>query len=115
MADHDPRREQSRARAKAWAAELDTARRRAGLVLPGEVAAFARRLRQLAREWALAEVAPGRMFPWLAVAFGVGIALYFTADREPAWWATLGLAAVAVSVAILARHRAAGFTVALAF
>ena len=34
------------------------------------------------------------MLPWLPVAFGLGIALYFTADHEPAWWAGLGLFAL---------------------
>src|SRR5258707_14889601 len=38
------------------------------------------------REWAAMEVAPGRLMPWLPVAFGTGIALYFTAEREPVWW-----------------------------
>ncbi len=45
--------------------------------------AFAERLRQ----WAIAEAIPGRLLPWLPVAFGFGIALYFTAEREPSWWA----------------------------
>ena len=35
----------------------------------------------------MAEVGAGRLLPWLPVAFGLGIAIYFTADREPAWWA----------------------------
>jgi competence protein ComEC len=46
----------------------------------------------LLAQWALAEVAPGRLVPWLEVAFGLGIVGYFTADREPTWWAAEGFA-----------------------
>ena len=35
------------------------------------------------REWARAEAGAGRLLPWVPVAFGAGIALYFTADHEP--------------------------------
>ena len=35
------------------------------------------------REWAAAEAGAGRLFPWVPVAFGVGIAVYFAADHEP--------------------------------
>jgi competence protein ComEC len=40
------------------------------------------------REWARAEAGAGRLFPWVPVAFGVGIAFYFTADHEPVAWVT---------------------------
>jgi len=113
MADHPGNG--GRARARAWAAEIDAARRRAGLLLPDAIAAGADRLRQLLGEWALAEAAPGRLFPWLAVAFGTGIVLYFTADREPVWWATTALAALAIAVAIAAHRRAFGFSLARGF
>jgi competence protein ComEC len=63
----------------------------------------------------LAEIAPGRLVPWMAVAFGFGIVIYFTADHEPAWWAASALALVAVAVAILARRRPVGFPLALGF
>ncbi len=53
--------------------------------------------------------------PWLPVAFGFGIAIYFTAEREPAWWAALVLALVAIVLAFLARRRAIAFPVVLAF
>jgi competence protein ComEC len=36
--------------------------------------------------WFVAEVAPGRLFPWLPIAFGFGIVVYFSAEREPALW-----------------------------
>jgi competence protein ComEC len=35
------------------------------------------------RAWARAEAGAGRLFPWVPVAFGCGIALYFTATHEP--------------------------------
>src|SRR5580704_1087363 len=55
------------------------------------------------RVWAAAEVGPGRLFPWLPVAFGSGIVLYFTADREPIWWAALGLAIGGMAAVFAAR------------
>ena len=82
-----------RARAKSWAAEIDAMRRRAGFALPGRVANTAGRLRDQFGQWATSEVAPGRLVPWLPVAFGFGIALYFTAEHEPFLWAA-GAAAV---------------------
>ena len=52
-----------------------------------DVAGLARPLGERLRAWALADVGPGRLVPWLAIAFGFGIILYFTADREPQLWA----------------------------
>ena len=40
---------------------------------------------------------------------------YFTADREPAWWATSMLALAGIAVAVLARRRPFGFPLALGF
>jgi len=105
--------EKPRARAKAW--DIDAARRRAGLIWPSGLADFTGRLRRLLSEWAVAEVAPGRLIPWLPVAFGFGIVGYFTADREPAAWAAAGLALAGIVVAFMARRRAIGFPLALAF
>ena len=60
------------------------------------------------RKWAAEEIAAGRLLPWLAVSFGFGIVLYFTADREPAWWAPTALAAACgIGAALLRRHTAA--------
>jgi competence protein ComEC len=59
-------------------------------------------------------LAAGRLVPWLPVVFGCGIALYFAASREPAWWAAVALAIVAVVGAVLARRRPVGFPVAVA-
>jgi competence protein ComEC len=64
------------------------------------------------REWAAVEVAPGRLMPWLPVAFGTGIACYFTAEREPVWWVAAALAAGVTAIAVLLRTRAS-FPVAL--
>jgi len=114
MARDDPQNDTPRARAKAWAAEFEAARRGAGLALPGSLAAAADRLHRLLSQWALAEVAPGRLFPWLPVAFGFGIVGYFTADREPAWWAALAALAATATLALVFRHRPIGFPLALA-
>jgi competence protein ComEC len=76
------------------------------------------------REWIEAEAGAGRLMPWVPVAFGAGIALYFTADHEPVRWVTaiaaalLGAAAFslrrhkAFPVMVLAAAVAAGFAVA---
>src|SRR6266700_1919716 len=63
--------------------------------LPGIAGPLAARL----REWAAAEVAPGRLMPWLPVGFGLGVAVYFTAEREPVWWVAAAVAALAVMAA----------------
>jgi competence protein ComEC len=105
----------SGARAKAWTPELDAGGRSAGLLLPDGVANAAGWLRGLVSQWAAAEVAPGRLMPWLPVAFGFGIVAYFTADREPAWWATSTLALVGIAVTFLTRRRPIGFPLALGF
>src|SRR5690348_7718763 len=48
--------------------------------------------------------------PWLPVAFGAGIAIYFAAAREPAWWAAVALA---TALAIAARRRPVAFPLVL--
>jgi len=65
--------------------------------------------------WAAAEVVPGRLMPWLPVAFGLGIILYFAAEHEPAWWAGIGLAATLSVIAVAARRRPVAFPAVLAF
>ena len=112
MADLSPTGESRRPRANAWAAQADAARRRAG-VAPELFGAAAGRAHQLLSQWAIAEVAPGRLLPWLPVAFGFGIVVYFTAEHEPAWWAAVPLALVGIMAAMLARHRAVGLPLAL--
>jgi competence protein ComEC len=67
------------------------------------------------RAWAALEVGAGRLLPWFAVAYGTGVVLYFTAEREPATWATLVLAALGVAIAFAARRSRLGFPLALGF
>lgn len=67
------------------------------------------------REWAAAELGAGRLMPWLAVAYGFGDVLYFTAEREPAAWAVLALAALGAASVMVARRSGIGFPLALAF
>ena len=93
---------------------VEDVRRRGRLAAPDWLSALGLRGRRALSEWALAEVAPGRLLPWLPVAFGTGIALYFTADREPAWWAAFSLGLVTISIAVMARRRPFGFPLALA-
>ena len=103
----------SRGRAAAWDERGAGGGRTA--VWPRARAEIVRAGTQRIRTWALAEVAPGRLVPWLAVAFGFGIILYFTADREPDPIAALALFAAASMTAFLARRRPVGFPVAIAF
>src|SRR5580692_4796441 len=76
--------------------------------LPGLAGPIAARL----REWAAAEVAPGRLMPWLPVAFGLGVTVYFAAEREPVWWVAAAVAAAAVMMAYRLRAHA-GFPLAV--
>jgi competence protein ComEC len=69
--------------------------------------------REVLWRWLAAEVVPGRLMPWLPIAFGFGIVLYFTADHEPALWAAVALAAACAVVAFLARARPIAFPVLL--
>jgi competence protein ComEC len=76
------------------------------------------------REWIAAEAGAGRLMPWVPVAFGAGIAFYFTADHEPVKWVTaitatlLGAAAFGLrrhkmfAVMVMVAAIAAGFAVA---
>src|SRR5436305_1558622 len=64
-------------------------------------------------EWAWAELAPGRLMPWLPVAFGAGIVIYFSAEREPALVAALAAFAAFALAALLARARPIAFPILL--
>jgi competence protein ComEC len=57
------------------------------------------------REWVAAEAGAGRLFPWMPVAFGIGIALYFAADHEPLLPASMLAAAISALVAWLSRRQ----------
>jgi competence protein ComEC len=78
------------------------------------LAGLARPVGERLRAWALADVGPGRLVPWLAIGFGFGIILYFTADHEPHLWAAALLFAAAVAAAVVARNRTIAFPLALA-
>ena len=56
------------------------------------------------RQWARAEAGPGRLLPWVPVAFGGGIALYFAADHEPVLWVVATTAAALMLGAVLLRR-----------
>jgi len=65
------------------------------------------------RQWAAQEIAADRLLPWLAVAYGFGIVIYFTAEREPAWWAATALTAVCAVGAVSLRRHLVAFVVSL--
>ena len=56
------------------------------------------------RSWIAAEAGPGRLLPWVPVAFGAGIAIYFAADREPVASVAGATAVVFCAAAFLARR-----------
>ena len=106
-------RNRPRAGTKAWAPDIEAAGRPAGFLIPDGVVNSAGHLRGVLAHWVAAEVAPGRLVIWLPVAFAFGIVAYFTADREPAWWAAACLTAACIVVAILVRQWSIGFPLAL--
>ncbi len=57
------------------------------------------------REWIAAEAGAGRLLPWVPVAFGVGIAFYFTAEHEPVLPVAATAAAVLCAAAFLLRRQ----------
>ncbi|WP_201834130.1 ComEC/Rec2 family competence protein [Microvirga zambiensis] len=62
------------------------------------------------------EIEQRRLFPWIAVYFGIGILLFFQADGPPALWAPLGAFAISCFAAFILRGRilALSMTIALA-
>ncbi|MBR0756827.1 ComEC family competence protein [Bradyrhizobium jicamae] len=57
------------------------------------------------RQWAKAEAGAGRLLPWVPVAFGSGIALYFAAEHEPVLSAAAVVAITLCGVALLLRRQ----------
>jgi len=98
----------TQSRARAWTWPVGGVRAPWGLAPRREFVVPAR-----LREWAILEVAAGRLLPWFAVAYGLGIVVYFTAEREPAWWAATTLAAACAIFAVLLRRHVVAFIVAL--
>jgi competence protein ComEC len=80
-----------------------------------DVGGFAEELRERAYHWLLAEVGPGRLMPWLPVAFGAGIVLYFTAPSEPLLWAPVILLALLAGATVTVRARPIGLLPMLGF
>src|SRR5262245_22578753 len=70
-----------------------------GAVWPRRDFVFAAKLRQ----WAAQELAAGRLLPWLAVAYGFGIVIYFTASSEPVWQVAAGTACACAVCTVLLR------------
>src|SRR5581483_4323662 len=99
----------NRARARAWTWPAGAARPLWGAAWPRGDFAFVVRL----REWIAQEVAAGRLPPWLAVAYGFGIVIYFTADREPVWPIAAGAAGVCALVTVALRRHLAAFVAGL--
>jgi len=76
-----------------------------GAVLAPSGAAWSSLLERL-RALVRAEAGAGRLLPWVPVAFGAGIALYFTAAREPVLWVSMATAiGFCVAVFLLRRTR----------
>jgi len=50
------------------------------------------------------EIEQRRLFPWIPVCFGIGILLFFQANRAPALWAPLGAFAVCGAAGIALRR-----------
>ncbi|HTS39399.1 MAG TPA: ComEC/Rec2 family competence protein [Xanthobacteraceae bacterium] len=65
------------------------------------------------KNWVIADTGPGRLMPWLPVAFGFGIVIYFTAAQEPKLWAAFALSLGFIAGAILLRKQAIALPVVL--
>jgi competence protein ComEC len=78
---------------------------RAGGFAPSGLSAWSFFLEKL-RAWIAAEAGAGRLLPWVPVAFGAGIACYFTADREPVAWVTaVAASGLCLAAFLLRRHQ----------
>src|SRR5262249_16492204 len=71
-----------RHRAEAWRAWAGAWARPALRWPTGLHKLFGRAAQRLG-EWIMIEVAPGRLVPWIAICFVLGIVTYFAIDREP--------------------------------
>jgi competence protein ComEC len=70
---------------------------------------FLRTLASHLKEAAATDFGPGRLMPWVPVAFGAGIALYFSAEREPSWIAATAALVILAAMTFIVRHRPVGF------
>src|SRR5450432_1732376 len=84
---------------------------RAGGFAPSGFSAWPSLIARL-REWIRAEAGAGRLLPWVPVAFGTGIAFYFTAEHEPVA-SVAAVAATAFGVAAFLLRRQKVFPIAV--
>src|SRR5262245_27644434 len=103
----------ARGRAETWCQWPAAVARRPSIALPHVLGDRARLVARQIHAWAAIEVGPGRLVPWLAIAFVGGVVVYFGIEREPEAWAAALLLIAAVAAAILLRARPFGFPLAL--
>jgi competence protein ComEC len=60
------------------------------------------------------EIEQRRLFPWIAVFFGIGIILFFQAEGQPALWAPVGAFTICGAAAIALRQNLPAFSVMIA-
>ena len=65
------------------------------------------------KEHAAVDFGPGRLIPWVPVAFGLGVAVYFTADHEPSAIAATLLALFGIVIVFVVRARPVAFPIAV--
>jgi competence protein ComEC len=63
----------------------------------------AERLAAAIKGFAAVETERAQLLPWIAIAFGAGIAAYFSAGREPVAWIVVPIAVALAAAAVLAR------------
>lgn len=99
MADEGEGRARRKAKVRTWPTPGDTP---AAAIFPERLSLSP--LVARLQDWLRAEAGDGRLLPWVPIAFGIGIALYFSADREPVAWVTAVVAAGLFGAAFLLRH-----------
>jgi competence protein ComEC len=97
----------ARERARTW--PQGRARAFAGAIGLPALDGLAQRFVEAFRAAAIAEAGAGRLVPWIPVGFGIGIAVYFTAEREPSLIAALLLAGAFVVAGFVAHRRPIAF------
>jgi len=97
----------ARERARTW--PQGRARALAGAIRWPALDVLGQRIVEAFRVAAIAEAGSGRLVPWVPVAFGIGIATYFAAEREPSWIAALLLASALAVAGFVARRRVVAF------
>jgi len=95
----------SRARARTWPLGPRASERG---VSPGwldDLSRLSQSTGALIGDWIRSDVVPGRLIPWLPVAFGLGVVFYFSADHEPSLWAGVIATGIALAICVAARTR----------